>query len=241
MKIKGVYSIIAAFVLLFIGSAVAVETDSVLFGVASIPAVSMGFTHVTGVQLFDTKAIAFVTLAAIPRTKQQTINPGGGRRLFLIATDNFSAEWPKKTEIVEGEITVAPTLVAAPANSPATAFIEVQVSDNSLKLDGALKGATGYQSWEQSLEVKIAGYNKEQCAAIEKLINTEVVAASILNDGVITISGTSFLGLQFEVTHTTGAKGSDRREWTLKAKNDGYMHNYMPLKDDVTLPGVSVA
>ena len=238
MKLSGFYSILVGLILLLIGSSVAVATDNVVAGLVSIPVVSAGFQFATGYQLFDYKVAAFTALAAIPRTKQQTINPGGGRRLFLIATDNFAAEWPKKSEIVEGEITEAPTLLAGP---PAPTFVEVQVSDNSLKLDGALKGATGYQSWEQSLEVKIAGYTKEQCAAIEKLINTEVVAVSILNDGVRTVSGTSFLGLQFEVTHTTGAKGSDRREWTLKAKNDGYMHNYLPLAEEITIPGVAAA
>jgi len=238
MKIKGIYSLIAGLTLLLIGALVAVSTENVLLGVASIPAVTAGFQYATGYQLFDMKVAVFTTLASIPRTKQQTLNPGGGRRLFLMATDNFGAEWPKKADIVDGEITAAPTLVTGP---PSPTFVEVQVSDNSLKLDGALKGPTGYQSWEQALEVKIAGYTKEQCAAIEKLINTEIVAVSVLNDGTRTVSGTSFSGLQFEIMHTTGAKGSDRREWTLKAKQDGYMHNYMPLADTVTIPGVAAA
>ncbi|MCX6216556.1 hypothetical protein [Spirosoma sp.] len=238
MKIKGVYSIIAGFALLLIGSLVAVSTGNVLAGLVSIPAVSLGVTYATGVQLFDLNQVAFTTLASIPRTKQQTINPGGGRKLFLMATDNFAEEWPKKADIVDGEITAAPSFVTG---GTAPVFVEVQVSDNSLKQDGALKGASGYQSWEQSLEVKIAGFTKEQCDAIEKLINTEVVAVCILNDGVRTVSGTSLLGLQFEITHTTGAKGSDRREWTLKAKQDGFMHNYMPIADTVTIPGVAAA
>ena len=236
MKVKGIYSIIAGFALLLIGSFVAVAADNVLLGVATIPAVSFGFQYATGLQLFDVQTTAFVTLAAIPRTPQQTLNPGGARKLFLMPTDNFAAEWPKRVDIVGGEVTGVPTLVAGP---PAPTFIEVQVSDNSLKMDGALKGATGYQSWEQSLEVKIAGYTKEQVAAIEKIINTEVVAIAILNDGTRVVAGNSLLGLQFEVMHTTGAKGSDRREWTLKAKQDGFMSNYLPLATAVVIPGLS--
>ncbi|OIN55495.1 hypothetical protein BLX24_30060 [Arsenicibacter rosenii] len=116
--------------------------------------------------------------------------------------------------------------------------MEASISDNSLKLDEALKGATGYQSWEQMLELKIAGHTKEQCAAIDKLLNSEVVAVARSNDGKRIVLGSSYLGLQFEITHTTGAKGSDRREWTLKAKQDGYMFGYCLLADSVTLPGV---
>lgn len=236
MNKKAITSIIGSVCLLLLASAVAFATNNVLAGVVAMPLATAGFQAVTGLSLFEPTTAAYATLAAIPRTPQQTINPGGARRLFLIATDQFAAEYPKRSLITDGQITAAPTFITG---TPAPAFVEVQVSDNSLKLDGSLKGSTGYQSWEQSLEVKIAGYTKEQCAAIDKLINTEVVAAVVMNDGQRVIAGSSFMGLQFEVMHTTGAKGSDRREWTLKAKQDGYMFNYMPVADSIAIPGVS--
>ncbi|MVM37276.1 hypothetical protein GO730_05875 [Spirosoma sp. HMF3257] len=157
--------------------------------------------------------------------------------MFLSPTDNFTGEWPKRADITAGEITVVPTMVTGP---PAGTFIEVAISDNSLKLDEALKGATGYQSWEQGLELKVAGYTKEQCAAIEKLLNVDVVAVVILTDGLRVVMGTSLMGLQFEIVHTTGAKGGDRREWTLKAKNDGYQFGYIPLGAALAIPGVTL-
>jgi hypothetical protein len=52
------------------------------------------------------------------------------------------------------------------------------------------------------------------------------------------VLGTSLSGLTFEVMHTTGSKGGDRREWTLKAKQDGYMFGGTPIADTVALPGV---
>ncbi|GAB4050445.1 hypothetical protein [Spirosoma litoris] len=228
--------ILMSLALVFIGALVATETGNVVAGVVSMPLASYVVTATTGVSLFDSHGMAVATLAAIPRTAQQVANPGGGRRLFLIPTDQFTAEWPKRADIVDGESAVAPTLATG---APAPTFIEVQVSDNSLKIDQSLKGPTGYQSWEQSLDVKIAGFGKAQVAAIDKLLNTECVAVVVLTDGKRVVVGSSFLGIQFEIAHTSGAKGSDRREWTLKAKQDGYMFGYVPLADTVTLAGVS--
>ena len=229
--------ILMSLVLVFIGALVVTETGNVLAGVVTMPLASYVVTATTGVSLFDSHGMAVATLAALNRTPQQTVNPGGGRRLFLIPTDQFTAEWPKRADILAGECTVVPALVVGP---PVGTFVEVQVSDNSLKVDEALKGPTGYQSWEQSMEVKVAGYTKDQVAAVEKLINTEVVAVVILTDGLRVVLGTSLMGLQFEVTHTSGAKGSDRREWTMKAKNDGYMFGYVPLGAALAIPGVTL-
>ncbi|UHG93369.1 hypothetical protein [Spirosoma oryzicola] len=228
--------------LLFIAALVTDQTGNVLAGVATIPALTYGFQLVTGQSLFSGSGLAFGALTAVKKPEQGVANPGGGRRLFLAPVDGISGEWPKKADIIEGELTVAPTMTAAvvgPPAIPAGAFIEVSVSDNSLKTDGALKGPTGYQSWEQSLEVKIAGFTKAQCAAIDKLLNQEVVAVVTMTDGQRAVLGSNFLGLQFEITHTSGAKGSDRREWTLKAKQDGYMFNYPILAASVTIPGVA--
>ncbi len=228
--------------LLFMAALVAQQTGNVLAGVATIPALTYGVQAVTGHALFTADGLALGALTAIKKPQQGVANPGGGRRLFLAPVDMITAEWPKAADIVSGKSSVAPTMSAAvtgPPAIPAGTFVEVAVSDNSLKFDGALKGATGYQSWEQSLEVKIAGFTADQCDAINKLLNQEVVAVAILTDGQRVVLGSNFLGLQFEIMHTTGAKGSDRREWTLKAKQDGYMFNYVILADSVTSPGLS--
>lgn len=228
--------ILMSMVVLAVGTLVMAHTGSVLAGVATMPLATLALEKATGVTLFDGTGLAMATLAVIPRTPQQVVNPGGGRRLFLIPTDQITSEWPKLADIVDGESAVAPTLVAG---TPAPTFTECQVSDNSLKVDEALKGATGYQSWEQMLEVKIAGFTKAQVAAIQKLLNTEVVAVVVLTDGQRIIVGSSFMGLQFEITHTTGSKGGDRREWSLKAKNDGYQFGYVPVAAALAIPGVS--
>ncbi|KAB7728003.1 hypothetical protein F5984_19810 [Rudanella paleaurantiibacter] len=239
---KSFFRISAALALVLMGALVAMATGNELAGIATIPAVSYGLQYVTGYSLFSAEGgLAFGALSPIKRPKQGVANPGGGRRLFLIGVDQITADWPLESQVVDGEITAPPTLAAAqvgPPAVPAGAFVEVDVSDNSLKLDQSMKGSVGYQSWEQSIEVKIAGYTKEQVAAVEKLLNQEVVAVVIQADGTRVVVGTVAIGQQFEVMHTTGAKGSDRREWTLKSKQDGYMHGYLPLAANVIIAGI---
>lgn len=229
------FKVFMGIALLLLSALVADATGNVLAGILTIPIVSYGFQAVTGLSFFSGPVAFYGALAAIKRPGQGIANPGGGRRLWLIGIDAFNGEWPKREDIVDGEVTAAPTFLVT---VPVAAFVEVDVSDNSLKLDEGMKGAVGYQSWEQGIEVKIAGYNKAQVAGIEKLLNQEVVAVVLSNDGERIVVGTSFNGQQFEIMHTTGAKGGDRREWTLKSKQDGYMHGYLPLATTVVLPGV---
>lgn len=231
-----------SFALILIAALVATQTDNVLAGIATIPALTYGFQAVTGLSLVSSDGMmAFGALAAINRGGNGVPNPGGGRRLFLVPIDQLTGEWPKRSDIVGGEITTVPPLTVASAGPPAVlagAFVEVAVSDNSLKLDESMKGAVGYQSWEQGIEVKIAGFTKDQVVGIEKLLNQEVVCMALLNDGQRVIIGTSLNGQQFEIMHSTGAKGGDRREWTLKSKQDGYMFGYQPLAATVVIPGI---
>lgn len=238
---KKYFGVIMGFAPVLVGALVAQATGNVLAGIVSIPAIAYGVQMVTGMPLFSADGLALGALATIKRPAQGVANPGGGRRLFLIGVDGFTADWPKNADITDGEITVVPPLAAAqvgPPAVPAATFVEVDVSDNSLKIDESMKGPVGYQSWEQSIEVKVAGYNKAQVAAIEKLLNQEVVALVVQADGTRVIVGTSAIGQQFEITHTSGAKGSDRREWTLKSKQDGYMHGYLPLATALAVPGI---
>lgn len=235
------FKILMGLALVLLAVLVAQATDNVLLGVATIPATTYLMQATTGFSLFSAEGLALGALASIKRPGQGLPNPGGGRRLFLVPIDELTAEWPKRADITAGELTVVPPLRVAAAGPPAVtagAFVEVDVSDASLKIDEALKGATGYQSWEQMLEVKIAGFNAAQCAAIDKLLNQEIVAVVLSNDGTRIVIGTSLNGLQFEITHTSGAKGSDRREWSLKAKQDGFMFGYQPIAASVVIPGI---
>lgn len=203
------------------------ESNNLILGFLTSFATSTALQFVTGIHLQSISATTMI-LAGIKTTAAGTPNPGGGRKLWIIAKDQFFGDW--------GNIDVAGEITAAPTLAPNAGFVELEVADNSLKLDQSLKGAVGYQAFETSFEVKIAGDYKEQTVAVSKLINTEVVAIIQLNDLQRKTVGSTIFPLTFEISHTTGAKGNDQRGWTFKAKQDGLPKPSYFLATAVVLP-----
>jgi hypothetical protein len=197
---------------LFAGGLAFASTDNLIVGSLTSYSTSFVLQTLTGISIQNIGSFNIV-LAALKTTEEGTPNPGGGRKVWIAAKTQFASDWGH--ESVEGEIVVAPPMVAN------NKFVEIEVADNSLKFDQNLKGAAGYQSIEGSFEVKLAGDYKAQTLAVEKLINTEVVAVFQENDLQRKVIGSTIFPLTFEISHTTGAKGSDPRGWTLKAKQDG--------------------
>lgn len=208
------------------GLSVFAESGNVLAaGLVTYGASYLGSHFLPAVNL---PSFTFCTLAHVKRAACGTPNPGGGHKLWLAPADQFLDEWGQQH--TAGVIQAMPTFEVGFAG-----WIECEVSDNSLKLDQALKGAAGYQAWENSFEVKVAGDTAAQTVAISKLVNTEVVAVIELNDLQRKNIGSTLFPLTFEISHTTGAKGSDQRGWTLKAKNDGLSYPSFFLKSDLVL------
>lgn len=226
---KKILALLIVIVSIAVGGFAFAESNNFLLSFLFSFGASTTLQYATGIHL---QSISYTTmvLAPIRTTAAGTPNPGGGRKLWLIAKDQFDADWGH--EAVEGEITAQPDLVA---NS---VFVELEVADNSLKLDQSLKGPVGYQAFETAFEVKVAGDYKAQTVAVEKLINTEVVAVIQLNDLQRKSVGSTIFPLTFEISHTTGAKGSDQRGWTFKAKQDGLPKPSYFLKSDVVIPVV---
>jgi hypothetical protein len=155
-------------------------------------------------------------------------NPGGGRNVWIAPVDAFVGDWGH-IEDENGVVSVAPVMVTG------YKWVELEVSEKSLKLLQNLKGSAGYQSWETTFELKVAGMSPEQRLAVEKLVNTEVVAVVRMNDLQKVIVGNTIFALEFEITHDSGAKGSDQRGYTLKAKNDGLSKSCPFLDESIIL------
>ncbi len=168
-------------------------------------------------------------LAHLKKTKCGDANPGGGRNVWIAPLDAFEGDWGME-ENAAGLVDTTPTMKAG------YSFVELEVSEKSLKLLQNLKGGAGYQSWDISFELKVAGMSPEQRNAVEKVVNTEVVAIVRMNDLQRVIVGNTIFPLEFEITHDSGAKGSDQRGYTLKAKNDGLSKSCPFLAESVVLP-----
>lgn len=157
-------------------------------------------------------------------------NPGGAYRVWAIPADQIDGYFPIESDIEQSLLSAFPTL----KNN--TTVVEFFATPKTLKTDQNLTGNKNHQSWEQLAELKIAGYNAQQCAAIEKLLNVDIILIVEFFDGLIICLGSATLGLEVEVSHTSGATATDRREWTIKAKNSGYMHGYLPFASNVKFP-----
>ncbi len=167
-------------------------------------------------------------LTHLKKTGCGTANPGGGRNVWIAPLDGFVGDWGH-IEDATGKV------VADPVMKAGYKWVELEVSEKSLKLMQNLKGGAGYQSWETAFELKVAGMSPEQRLAVESFVNTEVVAVVRMNDLQKVIVGNTIFPLEFEIAHDSGAKGSDPRGYTLKAKNDGLSKSCPFLADSVVL------
>lgn len=224
---KNLISVLIVIASLCVGALALFSSGNIPFAFLAVFATSYVFQSVTGIAFRSVGSFTMV-LAGIKTTASGTPNPGGGRKVWIIAKNQFTSDWGHVD--VAGEITAVPALVAL------AGWVELEVADNSLKLDQALKGAAGYQAFETGFELKIAGDYKEQTVAVTKLINTEVVAVIQLNDLQRKTVGSTIFPLTFEISHTTGAKGNDQRGWSLKAKQDGLPKPCFFLATNLVLP-----
>lgn len=166
-------------------------------------------------------------------------NPGGFKRVWLIASDSFAKTrkgWPTRLDVTNGKITVAPVWEAG--MTPAPEFAEFEVADNSCKVLCNVKGRKGAQSWDQSIEAKLFGAYPEQIHALNLLMNTGVVAVAEDNEGQRFVLGNSVNALEPEIGFDSGVKGTDERGFNFKYKGDGYGLPATPIDDAIVLPGI---
>ena len=178
-------------------------------------------------------------IAGMRTTTCGEFNPGGFKRVWLIASDNFHKGrkgWPCRSDVVAGVITATP--VWNPSLTEPAEFAEFEVADNSCKVVCNVKGRSGAQSWDQAIEARIFGMYPEQIAALNKLMNTGVVIVAEDNDGRRFVLGNSVNALEPEIGFDSGMKGTDERGWTLKYKGDGYGLPATPISDLILLPGI---
>ncbi|MGA0558296.1 hypothetical protein ACO2Q8_16675 [Larkinella sp. VNQ87] len=171
-----------------------------------------------------TVGMAFLSLANIDATSYQKPNPGGIRTLFIALRKDIQGVWPKETDIVGGEIQNGPTMAAGKA------FAEYQYPDGTCSLDDDAGGDPGFQSYKHTLEFMMAGFSKELAAEIRKHLNAGCVVIVEQNDGQFVVGGSSDNPIYVKPGFKSGKKGNDKRGYTLKGEQDGFMWGILPLK-----------
>lgn len=190
------------------------------------PSVHDLFLNTDGVSL----GMAGVGLVGINRKERGKTNLGGIKKIILFAEDDFTADWPKKEDILAGVLSMVPPLKVGVVG----AVLKFDLNTARVKSDR--KGDLGYQNVGVTGECKFAGYEAAQIDAIDKTFNQGGVAIAIYKDGTRKVVGTSYEPLMFEDSTDSGAKADDKLQIDFKFKGDGYAFHPPILADTVVIP-----
>ncbi|RAI75998.1 hypothetical protein HMF3257_20780 [Spirosoma telluris] len=147
--------------------------------------------------------------------------------MLVVNCKDISGVWPKPADIVTGEIATGPTMVA-------TAKIATyQFPDGTFSLQDAQDGEPGFQSYKHTAGFMLAGFSKTITAELAKHLNSGSLIIGEMNDGQYSLVGATDNPLYIKAAFNSGAKGSDKRGYTLKAEQDGFMWGVLPIKSTV--------
>ena len=168
-------------------------------------------------------AVNFATLDA---TSHQVGNPGGNRLLLVVLAKMVTGIWPKRADITDGEITTVPTL------TDTEKFARYECPDGSIEVSSEKQGDPGFQSYKHAIEFMFAGFSKSIQAELDKYLNAGAVFITEMNDGTYVVVGTSDNPIFIKQAFKGGKKGNDKRGFTMKGEQDGYVWDVLPLKAD---------
>ena len=193
-----------------------------------VPPQAHDFVFGTGQAAFG---MATVSLASFGRKERQKSNLGGIAKLYLFGESDFTGDWPKESDVVEGIVSTA----VLPIKAGVTAAV-VKFDIGTCRVKADRKGKLGYQNVGCSGECKMAGYEAGQLAALQKTFNEGGVAIVVYKDGTRVVYGSSYEPLEFEVSSDSGAKADDQLMIDFKFKGDGYAFMPPTLAVAVTIP-----
>lgn len=168
-----------------------------------------------------------VNFASLAADSHQEGNPGGVGTLAVVLAKSFTAKWPTKADIVNGEITVAPRI-------PETTTIAVyEFPDGKVEASSEKQGDPGFQSFKHNIEFMFASFSKQHQAELSKFLNAGAVFFVEMGDGQFSVVGSSKNPVFVKQSFKTGKKGSDPRGFTMKGDADGLTWDILPLSSTV--------
>jgi hypothetical protein len=178
---------------------------------------------------------ATVTLTALSNlngSSEGEENPGGTRKLYVILARHIEGIWPKKADVVDGQIINLPDVVDG------AGFAEYDFPDGTFSLTDSQDGDPGFQSYKQATSFMLAGFGAKKAAEVKKHLNSGSVVIGEMNDGSFAVAGSSDNAIYHKFSFSSGAKGNDKRGYTGKGEQDGFMWGILPLKPELvaTLP-----
>jgi hypothetical protein len=165
-------------------------------------------------------------------TARGNSNLGGIARMVAFAESDFNGGtgWPKRADIVAGEVTAIPPLKVGVVGA------ELSFDHGSGRAKSSKKGKLGYQNHDHEVEAKFAGVSKEQAEALELFFNEGGVIVCYYKNGNRRVYGASWNPLIVEESDDSGAKGGDMNAISFKAKAEDLNFHAPYLAVAVTLP-----
>lgn len=171
------------------------------------------------------------TIRAIHRANRGLENLGGIVRLELFEAADFTANWPTRANITNGEVTVAPPLKATAA--PVLLTFDI----GTCKVTAQKAGTLGYETFAHAAECKSAGIDSTKAQALNSYLNEGVVAIATDKAGRRLVLGQAAVPLQVIDETDTGAKADDGSFVNLKLNGtDRYGWGILYLASTVTMP-----
>ncbi|TDB66828.1 hypothetical protein [Arundinibacter roseus] len=167
---------------------------------------------------------AVLNFATLDATSHQTGNPGGTRQLLVALAKSITGVWPKRSDITGGEITSVPTL-----DPEATKWARYECPDGTIEVSSEKQGDPGFQSYKHAIEFMFSGFSKAIQAELEKYMNAGAVFIVEMNDGTYAVVGSSDNAIFVKQAFKGGKKGNDKRGFTMKGEQDGFVWDILPL------------
>lgn len=176
--------------------------------------------------------MALVNFANLNATSEQKGNPGGIRTLLACQKSFIDGVWPKEADTLTGEITTLPTMKAT------AKFAAYECPDGTVEVSSEKQGDPGFQSFKHNIEFMLAGFSKTIQTELAKNMNAGSVYILEMNGGEYVVVGSSDNPIFSKQSFKGGKKGGDKRGFTLKGEQDGFMWDILPLKDTLiaTIP-----
>ncbi|MGM9510174.1 hypothetical protein ACS5NO_20735 [Larkinella sp. GY13] len=176
--------------------------------------------------------MAYVNFANLDGQSFQAPNPGGLRKVLVVLSKSIQGIWPTLAEAGTGEVTALPELVGTDK------FAEYQFPDGTAEVNSDSNGDPGFQSHKHTIELMLAGFSKTIQGELKKHLNAGSVWVVEMNDGQYVVVGSSDNPIFLKKSFKGGKKGNDKRGFTLKGEQDGFMWDLLPIQASLvaTLP-----
>lgn len=170
-----------------------------------------------------------LNLASVDGQCFQQGNAPGVSKVFAVLARQVVGSWPSKATIDEAEceVTEMPSLVQG------ASWVEYAVPHTTAKFDASWAGDPGYETCTHNLDWALASLEKPILKEIRKHLNAgSVFIVKDKNDNYFVVGSSDDPVFQKTKQGTTGAKGNDKKGFTLKGVADGMNWDYIKLSDE---------